>query len=311
MSDKQLQELNIYSFVGDMLLRTIAGRIADYVANEVVMKAIISPLDKLRFRKRLVGALKDEVTASLKSSASEEGIPDEFMRKKAKRIAKDVLRNPDVKHRMSVEVKRLSGGGDEDQEEAIKNISKFLSQESSKEVKKQWKGEGRKQMKESSTPVVEMVFVSPTIKRLLGPFAQDDFDSGTSFMSPTRSSGFSVRRSFIDGLSSELVSISNQGRTLQINPATREAYVSQGNRSVYLGVLDTWTDIHIRKLIIRYLGMLPDAMVNGALRELGLVENEETTTSNIATPAIGMAPTAVPYKDPLTPRRRRRRAHEV
>lgn len=306
MNDRQLQELNIYGFVGDILLRTIASRVADFVANEMVMKAIIAPIDKLKFRKKLIRTMKDEVAASLKSSASEEGIPEEFMKKRANRIAKDILRSPDVKHRITMETKRISGG-DVEQEEAIKNISKFLSQESSKEVKKRWRKEGRKQMKESSTPVVETVFVSPTIKRLLSPFAQDDFDSGASFMMPSRASGFSVNRAFIDGLSSELVSIKSRGRDLQINPATREAYVSQGGRSVYLGVLDTWTDVHIRKLILRYLGDLPDAMVNGALRELGLVEDEETMTTNIATPAIGMAPTAVPFKDPLTPARRRRK----
>jgi len=299
METKKLDEFNIYSYVGDIILRNISSRIADFVSNQFLLRAVIPTFDKIRFKRKLIKTLKDEVSTSLKSAADEEGMPEQFLKRRSKAVAKSILNSPEVKFRIKSETQKLSGGEDQlERDEAIKNISEFLSKESTKEIKKQWKEEGRKEMKEG----IMTIGMPTTMRRLIEPFAQDDFDSGSSFISPFRRPGFSVQRSFIDGLSSELITISNRGRKLQINPATREAYIAQGGRSVYLGTLDTWTDVHLRKLILRYLGDMPDALVNTTLRDLGLIENESTMSTSIAIPSVPMAGTF---------RRRRRRRDEI
>jgi len=153
---------------------------------------------------------------------------------------------------------------------------------------------------------VTTLSISPSMSRVLAPFVKDDFDAGVMGIIPMGRK-FSVNKSFTDGIASESVTVRNRGRRLQINPTTKEAWVSQAGRTVYLGTLDTWTDVHIRKLILRYLGVLPDALVSNTLRDLGLVENESTMSTNIATPSIGMSRTHVSYIDPITSKRKRRK----
>jgi len=118
------------------------------------------------------------------------------------------------------------------------------------------------------------------------PYLAKDMMQRAGLMSKKgRRKRLSVRVGFADGMDSTNVVIENDGKTLEINPATREAYVSDGIRKAYLGVMDRWTPDVIKRLIERYLGIMADATVNQAIRELGI--SEMTSTMSINTPPVG------------------------
>ncbi len=113
--------------------------------------------------------------------------------------------------------------------------------------------------------------MSPTYLRLMTPWVRDDFEKGVGLFdipSPEPAGGINLPRQ-------DRIFIEKNGRVVEINPANHELYLTNYGRRIYGGVIDQWNDLHIKKLLFRYLGDLSDVEVNSFLQKLGLVGTTE------------------------------------
>lgn len=281
---KQLNELSFTTGFGKHMSTfgkfagvTLGGMALSSLFGEV-MKSMIAPaLSKTRFKNKFHDRIRSEVLLTFKEFAAENNLSLDFVDKNADKVVKGIMRKPIIRNEIKLAANQLSQ--DPDSAATQERVAQRLAYQLKKEGVNDMAKIARRERLGMQRPRHESVTVPMMANSLL---------KNAGMLGPQRR--YAVRIQFVDGEADNYVTIENEGKSLQINPDTREAYLNQGPRRVYLGAMDQWDNRSIKRLIERYLGTVADAVLNRTLRELGLVETTSTSSPGMAMPAVGFSP---------------------